>query len=358
MNEELRRIYLDPSDPGSLGGERRLYKSALKKGLKVTLPDIRKFLKGEDAYTYHKRKRKIFPRTVTFVPAIDVQWQGDLSDLSKLEKENDGYRFLLFLIDVFSRFAFVEPLKDKTGTSILKALKKVFSVRQPRRLQTDKGSEFYNSTVKSFLEEKGIVLFSTENYEIKAAIVERLQRTMKEKMFAYFTATNTVRYVDILPSLVKAYNESEHRTIKMPPADVNVCNSHIVFENLYGGKKKTYPKNRKFRRGDYVRISKYKKVFAKGYESNWSREIFVVDTFVSKTWPFTYKVKDLNGEVLKGRFYEPELQAVDFDPSGEFQVDEILQSRGRGKKKEVLVSWKGYPESFNQWIPEVSLRNL
>ena len=357
MEKALRKIYLDPRDPGGLGGESTLFKRARQLGLKATKKQVREFLKSQDPYTLHKKRRRRFKRSVTYVPRIDIQWQADLSDLSKLEKYNDGTRFLLFAIDVFSRYAFVRPLKNKTGKVMVQELKTIFKERKPKRLQTDRGSEFYNKTVKEYLDKEGIHLFSTENYDIKAAIVERLQRTIKEKMYRYFTANNTVRYVDVLQDLVDAYNSSVHRGTKMAPKDVNPCNSYLLYETLYKKGPKR-PPAKKFKKGDYVRISKYKTTFAKGYESNWSREVFLVDRIISKSYPYTYSLKDLKGEQIKGRFYEPELQDVKFDPEAEFLIEDIIKERGRGRNKEVLVRWKGYPESFDQWIPANTLTKL
>lgn len=124
------------------------------------------------------------------VSGIDDQWQADLVDVRALSRYNRGFQFLLTCIDIFSKYAWVIPLKNKTGISLTKAFKQILkSGRRPLKLQTDKGSEFFNRNVKQFLEQHHIHLFATHD-ETKASIVERFNRTFKEKMWKYFTAKN------------------------------------------------------------------------------------------------------------------------------------------------------------------------
>lgn len=144
--------------------------------------------------------------------------------------------------------------------------------RQPLRIQSDQGKEFTN---KEFLNAfKSIHFFTTRNEETKASIVERFQRTLKTRMWRYFTRHKTRRYVNILPDLVYAYNHSYHRSIKRAPAEVNASNDLEVWKTLY--KKKTSLKSPKFKKGDLVRISKAKRTFEKGYLPNWTRELFTI----------------------------------------------------------------------------------
>ena len=166
---------------------------------------------------------------------IDEQWQMDLVDLSKLSKFNSGYKYLLVCIDVLSKFAWVKPLKTKTGAELKTVIKQILSgypKRQPQVLQTDKGTEFLNVSVKNMLKMNNIKLFYT-NSERKASIVERLNRTFKGLMYKYFTKSNSYRYIDVLQDLVQRYNNSYHRAIKMKPKDVTKGNVPEVWMNLY-----------------------------------------------------------------------------------------------------------------------------
>lgn len=156
--------------------------------------------------------------------------------------------------------------------------------------------------------------------------------------------------------LVYAYNHSYHRSIRRAPADVNSSNVLEVWKTLY--EKKISLKRSKFKKGDRVRISKAKRTFEKGYLPNWTREIFTVSRIIQGSVPYRYKVEDYNGEELEGTFYESELQKV-IKKDDVYEVEEILGYKKRrvGKKviSEVKVRWKGYPSSFDSWIPQADL---
>ena len=300
----------------------------------------------------HKPVRRKFQRWRTIVGGIDHQWQADLIDLQKLKKENEGHVFLLTCIDVFSKYAWVVPLKDKTGASLTKAFRQIFATgRKPLKLQTDKGTEFKNRLVQTFLRESKVEFFTTENEDIKAAIVERFNRTFKEKLWRYFTKTNSSKYLDVLPHLVRSYNLTTHRSIQRPPVEVNTENQEEVWHQLYG--QKPHVKPAKLRVGDRVRISKTRRVFKKGYLPSWTFELFTVSQ-VKNTHPVTYKLKDDHDEELKGTFYEQELQKV--GAKEVYQIESVLDYRLLRKgQKEYLVKWLGYDPSFNSWIPESAL---
>ena len=183
-----------------------------------------------------------------------------------MSKYNDGYHYLFCLIDVFFKYAWVVPIVDKSGKTLVKAMKGVLKDRSPKSLQTDKGKEFKNTHFQTFLESRGILCFTTENTETKASIVKRFQRTLKTRMWKYFTHGRTLRYVDLLQKFVRGYNNAYHRSIKRAPATVNVHNEALVSKALYGeGAAKQWSK---LKNGDIVRINKTKRTFDKGYLRN------------------------------------------------------------------------------------------
>ena len=195
-------------------------------------------------------------------------------------------------------------------------------------------------------------MYSTFN-DGKAVVIERFNRTFKNKMYKQFTVQANTQYLDMLPKLVKEYNNTKHSSIKMTPTEASKKkNQGIVYFNLYGDMEQVSSKP-KFKIGDNVRISKYKrKVFDKGYTPNWSEEIFKIDE-IQHTNPITYKLKDLNNEEIQGSFYEPELLKAKQDV---FRIDKVI--RRDYKKKQALVKWKGYSDEFNSWIPMKDLRNI
>jgi hypothetical protein len=255
-------------------------------------------------------------------------------------------------VDVFSKRAFAIPLKDKRGPTLADAFEKIFSNVSPVLLQTDRGSEFLNVNVQAVLKKYNIRHYWSLNDEIKAACVERFNRTLKTRMYRYFTARHTNRWIDVLQPLIDSYNKSFHRTIGMSPNDVTADNAQQVAERMYPLKE--VPKW-KFQMGDTVRITVYKNVFVKGYIQNWTDELYsVAQRYVSI--PVTYGLKDLAGEPIKGRFYEQELQKVVKTEEDEYIVEKVLKTRRRNGKLEHFVKWRGYADNFNSWTS--SLRKL
>ena len=225
----------------------------------------------------HKPIRRKFKRRRVLVGGIDRIWAADLVDMQAFTKFNRGVKYLLAVIDVFSKYRWLIPLKDKTGKSVASALKTIFEERKPEKMWVDKGKEFYNKDVQDLIE-----LYSTQNEE-KSSIVERCIRTMKEKMYKYFTANSTNVYIDVLPDLVKEYNNTRHSSIKMTSVKASKKeNELMVWRNLYPDRLEIRDINPKFSVGDKVRISKKKKTFEKGYTTRWTEEIF---TMLSTTYP-------------------------------------------------------------------------
>lgn len=255
--------------------------------------------------------RRNFVRRRIIVGGIDHQFQADLIDVRNLKKDNDGFVYLLTCIDVLSKYAWVVPLKNKTGPSLVEAFEHIFAQgRKPFRLHTDRGTEFRKKIFQHFLKEKGVDIFVTQNEDIKASIVKRFNRTLKEKMWRCFTKKNNLRYVEVLQQMVRAYNRSYHRSIKKAPADVYTTNQEEVWQTLYGQPPDTFNKQRaKLKVGDRVRISKARRTFKKGYLLSWTEELFTISR-LKKTTPPTYVLKDDNGKELEGTFYQEEVQKV------------------------------------------------
>ena len=256
----------------------------------------------------HKPVKRNFPKRRVLSNGIDGIWAADLVEMGKFSKWNKGIKYLLMVIDVFSKFGWIEPLKDKRGESVSEAFKNILSSgRHPRFLWTDRGSEFYNANFKRLLNKHHITLYSTENEE-KSSVVERWNQTMKNRLWKMFTANNNTIYHDKLGKVIDEYNNSFHTSVKMTPAEASrKKNERKVYANLFGDLiySKHIPPT--FHVGEKVRISKYKrKIFDKGFTPNWTEEIFVIDEILN-TNPVTYKLVDLQGEKVTGSFYEQEL---------------------------------------------------
>jgi len=193
-------IYEDVCALGSFSGIRNLkrYSGRSEREMKT-------FLSGLDAYTLHKPRRIRFLRRKTYSKGIGDLYQMDLADLSNISSYNDGARYLLTCIDVFSKKAWAVPVRTKTGREVANAFEKILVDGTPNMVQSDKGNEFLNSAFRDMLKRHGIKFYTSENEDLKASVVERFNRTLKTKMYRYFTHKNTRRYIDVLDDMLHSY---------------------------------------------------------------------------------------------------------------------------------------------------------
>ena len=355
IKEDLRNAYYDPKNPGSFGGVQAVYRAAKLKNSNIRLKDVKRWLQSQRTFTLHKPLKRRFRRNRVIVFGVDNQWQSDLVDMSQFSKFNDGYKFILTTIDIFSKYAWAVPLKNKSEKALVEAFRHIFKMgRKPKKLQTDKGTEFINRGVQALLKENNIEFFTTNN-ETKASIVERFNRTLKSKMWKMFTANNNHRYMDVLPHLMESYNNSFHRSIKTKPSLVSRKNEEVVWQALYEtptpSEMKTKNPKFKFKVGNQVRISNLARPFRKGYLPNWTEEIFEISQRISRIPP-VYKLKDYDGEEIQGTFYENELQNV-IKSDHIYRVERVLKRRKVNGKVQYLVKWLGYPDKFSSWVDQV-----
>lgn len=337
----LEKTYYDTKNPGSYGGVTRLARAT-----QLPIKVVRDWLMKQDVYTLHKPVRVNFRRRKVIAYGIGELMQCDLIDLSKLSKQNNGIKYVLTAIDVFSKYAYAIPLKSKNAEDMLKAFKKLFKkAKQIVNLQTDRGKEFYNQKVQNYFKKHKIHHYSSHS-EYKASVVERFNRTLKSRLYKIFTRNNSYRYVNVLQSVLKSYNQTPHRTIGYAPADVTAKLEAKIFEKVYGYRQ---PIKYKFGVGDQVRISKARSTFHKAYLANWSDEVFTIHKrFLTN--PPTYLLKDLKETIVEGRFYEEELQKVIKTDRDFWRVERILKTKGIGTRKEYFVKWKGFDQRFNSWV--------
>ena len=258
------------------------------------------------------------------------------------------------MVDVLSKYAWVEPVKSKTGKDVTTAFEKILKrsdKRQSLKLQTDDGKEFYK-TFQALMKRKGIHHFSTSG-DTKASVVERFNRALKKRLYRYFTVKNTLSYLPVLKDLVTGYNRSYHRSIKMAPEKVNACNEEKVWNNLYAKRLKAKPIKPKLKVGDRVRLNKKHRVFKKGYLPGWTEEVFVVAQVRTGVVP-TYKINEWDDTPLTGTFYDEDLQKVTVTDDALFRVEKILKR----KRDKVYVRWKGWPDKYDSWMEKRDLLRM
>ena len=346
----MEEKYYDVGDTGSYGGVDRLVRATGK-----TRRSTKDWLIGQDTYSLHKPVRYKFVRRQTLTTGTDQLWQLDLVDCTSLARYNDNRRYILTCIDCFSRYAFVRSVRNKSAMEVKDSFADILNTqaRRPAWVQTDKGREFTNAIFQEYLKSNGILFYTSENDDIKCALVERFNRTLKSRMWRYFTHRSTYRYLDILQPLVDSYNNSFHRTIKASPSSVGPHNENKLFRRLYSDRRT--PIKWTLAIGDQVRISKTRRTFQKGYTGHWSREIFTVTARLPSD-PVTYEIKDQLGEKVEGKFYSQELQKITGGLEGLFKIERVIRTRKKKNGKiEYLVHWAGYPSKFDSWVDDFTV---
>ena len=369
----LQKIYYDPSHPASYEGAANLY-DIVKREAKYNIShrQIKEWLQNQDAYSLNKAIKRNFQRGRVIVSGIDDQWDVDLASFARDSEENDGYKYLLVVIDIFSRYAWIEPLKNKTAKIIVRAFNKILSEgRTPRRLRSDAATDFTSKEFQKNLKLKGIKHFTTHN-EKQANYVERFIKTIKVRIWRHIRANNSKRYIDVLPKLVYSYNKSYHSGIKSEPINVTKDNENKLWWQMYWPnfddqssfkvikketiesptsiKKKRKPSAFTFKVGDKVRISHLRSAFQREYDVKWSGEIFKISKRFLRQGQPIYKVVDWFNQPLKGTFYQKELQKANIKKDDILKVEKIVKYKGRGNNKLALVKWLNWPKKFNSWV--------
>ena len=289
----------------------------------------------------HKPTRRNFPRRKYDIGDIDETWQADLVDMQEYSRQNKGYQYLLTIIDIFSKYAWVVPVKSKSAEDVSQAMESILKKKRvPKNLHVDMGKEFYNAKFKRLLKEYKIHMYSTYS-NLKASICERFNRTLKNKMWKEFSMQGNYKWLDMLSNLVESYNNTKHRTIGMKPIEVTLANKSQVMKRY--AIEVRLPKKLKFKINDKVRVSRVKQLFEKGYTPNWSTEIFTI-TKVMRTKPVVYFLKDYQDQPVAGCFYEQELLKVKYPDI--YLVEKVIKRRGNN----VYVKWLGFDNSHNSWI--------
>ena len=354
----LKDIYLDPANPASFSNPQRLYKYIKKEGkFKISHSQIKKWIQKQESYSRNKSVKRNFQRGRVIVSGIDDQFDADLASLVYYADENDGFKYLLVVIDIFSRYAWVQPLKDKTASQIVDAFKKILnSGRIPKRLRTDAATDFTSDKFQRLMDEKEIVHFVTHN-EKQANYVERFIKTLKSRISRYMIEKNTRKYIDVLQKIVTSYNHTWHSGIRSEPVNVNKQNEKQLWWQMYWPKEPYVKKKKKpkikfaLNIGDRVRTTYIRSPFHRAYDSKWTGEIFKISRkFIRQGQPI-YKLVDWYNNHVKGTFYEYELQKIETTDEDMFKIEKVLKYKGRGKSRQALVRWLGWPKHFDSWIP-------
>lgn len=241
----------------------------------------------------HRGARKNFARRPYLMKAVDETFQADLIQLTQYAKENKNHNYILVVIDIFSKYAWTEPVKNKTAICVTNAMQSIFkrSDRICQKLHTDNGKEFFNKLFDKLMKSYNIHHYATFSV-MKASIVERLNRTLQAKLWKMFSFRGNHRWINDIQKITESYNTIKHHTIKMKPCEVNHKNESNLLHTVYKNNSLFHVNEiSRLKMNDFVRISKYKNIFEKGYTPNWSTEIFKISK-IQATVPITYLIED------------------------------------------------------------------
>ncbi|KAL3092830.1 hypothetical protein niasHS_005254 [Heterodera schachtii] len=343
-----------PSPSGTKELMRKLAQNPLatvkKKHPKLKRTEFDDFLQRNTTYTLFKPKREKFRRLRTVPAGFMTDVQADLADFQALSRKNSGYRYLLLAVDVLSRRMFGSPVKSKKPADVKRAFEEVFGQmpKLPETLYTDRGLEFVAKPMKEFFAENGVKKYET-NSKKKAAVAERAIRTLKTRLYKYFSANNTSAWVDVLPKFLSAINNSVCRATVLRPNEISDVNAREVWKRVYGEGLVPVEERPKIKAGETVRIPEPKHIFEKGYIPNYSDHVYTVDEARS-TNPQHYLLKDYYGTKLKRKFYLPELTKVQVNENTMYRIEKKYKERMRDGKKEILVKFIGFPEKY--WVTD------
>ena len=303
--DHLNLKYYNIKEPSSFQNVEKLYKSVKEKFPNVDKKFIKDWLNEQKTFTVHQYAKLNFKRNQINSKYIDHNWHADLVEISHPSK-NNGFKYILMVIDNLSKYGWAEPLKNKTGAVVKKAIMAIMkhSKRKPKIFTTDAGKEFTTHSLKKYLKWRKIKHLIARDFA-KASVVERWNRTIKEKIHKYLTHKNTKRFINILDDVVDGYNYTIHSRTKFKPIDVNKSNERLAYRNLF--KNRTPIENQTFSIGDKVKVFLKRRKFDKGYLANYSKEIFFIHKILYTSPFYKYKVRDKRGSIVRGSYYAKEL---------------------------------------------------
>jgi hypothetical protein len=357
----MQKVIQDYKTPGhatafsGLNAMTRFYRGQYSKA------QLSRAMEGVDAYTIKRESKpvSVFNPIYTHRPREIVQ--ADLVDvqaLSKLKKRNMKKRYLLCVIDSYTRKAWIEATEDKKETTIRDAFARILQQLKPKMrssgfvLLVDRGTEFVNRLFGRFLRANNIEL---RHPSFKASHVERFQKSIQALIYRYIENKQSNSYLPALPALLHTYNTRYHRTIKMSPNEAEEeKNADRLLRNVtdeYARRKRRKPR---FSRGELVRVLKKKGSFARSYDDTYGEPHFrIAEIFTRMPIP-QYAVEDLRGVRRRGRLYAEQMQRV-HNPDSIYKVEKIIKRRTRRRVKQALVRWLGYGPEFDTWLPETDV---
>jgi transposase InsO family protein len=361
LQRRISLAYTTPGHPVAFSAPQRVAKY-----FNITKKVAKEILEHIEGYTLHREFKRPKVYNTYYVHNRREQVQADLIDIAKISRSNDGITYLLVLIDIFTKYVWVYPIKNKRGTTMKQVLTQWIRSLDtlPRKLLTDKGLEFTNGQVQQLLRQHDIE-WQAAYGTLKACIAERVNKTLQILIFKHLTQKETIRYIDVLPQLIKTYNRRSHRTLEgMTPAQADKPRNEAHIQGIFHKKYADMERHRKttklpFRVGDLVRLKTQAGKFSsssRAYAEQFHGEYYNIIR-INRTLPIAlYYLRSADtGEHVKGGLYANELQRQRGDV---YKIEKVLHERGVGARKELFIKWKYFGPQYNEWIKASDVRTV
>ena len=360
LKRRIKRAYVTPGHPVAYSAPGRIAKH-----FQIKQKEAKRILEEIEGYTLHREFKQPRIYNPYYAHSRREQVQADLIDVSKMAAQNQNTRFLLLLIDIFTKFMWVYPLRTKNALEMEAKMRTWLQDvgTKPEVLLTDQGNEFTNGRVQALLRENNIE-WQPALGTMKAAIAERANKTLQILIYKHLTENETLRYLLVLPVLVRSYNTRGHRTLKgLTPAYADRPENENEVQEIFHERYYEVGKHRKFKLplkvGDLVRIKTDPKKISsssRAYAEQFHGKYYKI-TRINRTLPIAlYYLRDFDtGEHIEGGFYKEELQIQRGDV---YKIEAILDRRVRGGRREIKVKWKWFGPRWNEWIPERAVRRV
>jgi hypothetical protein len=364
LKQQIIRAYKQPGHPAAFsapGNVARLFNISKKAATDI--------LEHIDSRTLHREYHKPRHYNPYYVFKRREQVQSDLIDMQEISRANDGVRYLMILIDVFTKRIWVYPLKTKTGVETSQVIERWINslTTPPDILRTDRGTEYTNVLVQNVLAEGGIE-WQPAGGPHKAAVAERLNRSLQNLIYTYLSDRESLRYIDNLQDIVKTYMRRPHRSLKwMSPKEADRPTNELRVRGIFMARYAKHELNRQhkdaFKLEDIVRLKTSSSSISssrRSYAEQFTGEYFKIAR-INRAMPIImYYVKSMNtGEHIEEGFYANELQRV---KGGIYKIEKIVRRRTRYSDRlrrnvpEVLVKWLHFDKE--EWIPESDIRDF
>ena len=345
--KDLEKNYDNVNHPISFLSPQKIYVYYKKK---IPLKTIKSITAKYEGYTLLKPEKKTNIHTPTLSFYVGDLIQADLFYVDRLAEYNKGVKYILSCICVHSKFAYLETMITKSAQETKEKLSLIIErmPKKPNAFAFDLGKEFKNEIVENFLKNLSIKTFFTLA-ENKCAVVEKFQRTFQKSLYTYLVEKETFIYIDVLEDLLNNYNNTIHTTIKMTPAQALIPSNKILLEEAHAEiktKRRLEKVRPLYKKNQRVRVSLKKNKFTRSYDVSNSYEQYIIHQILTdRIVPF-YILKDWKNRILTGKFLQSQLQPVNIDKHRGTPIKE----RTKNGKKQILFSFKGYDDSFNEWI--------